>query len=188
MAEVSPGVISLVSAVLVLAAVIDGRKLRVPNWLTFPFIVGGLAYHAGAEGAWGFLASLSGAALGLVFLLVLHSVGGMGAGDVKLLAGVGAWMGPWATTCAFVATGLAGGVIALIMMIRSGNLAGHLAMTQAIAHEILSIRSLERLSEVAKLASERKPKMLLLPYGIPIAVGSIGYFAIGYFGWMGLSL
>ena len=186
MAEVSQGVILLVSAVLVLAAVIDGRQLRVPNWLVFPFIAGGLAYHAGADGSWGFLKSLEGAALGLVFLVVLHSLGGMGAGDVKLLAGVGAWMGPTVTMWAFLATGLAGGVIALAMMVLSGDLVGHLAMMQTIAHEILSIRNFARWAEVAELAKARKSQMMLLPYGIPIAVGSISYFAISCLSGMGL--
>ena len=52
-------------------------------------------------------------------------------------------------------------------------------MFQTIGHEILSIRNP---SQLAELAGERKKTMMLLPYGIPIAVGSIAYF-----GWTGLS-
>jgi prepilin peptidase CpaA len=64
------------------------------------------------------------------------------------------------------------------MIIASGEWLRHWVMFQIIGHEILSIRNPGRLSE---LAGERKKTMMLLPYGIPIAVGSIFYF-----GWMGM--
>jgi prepilin peptidase CpaA len=178
MAEVSPGVVWLVSAVLVEAAVIDGRQLRVPNWLTFHFVLGGLAYASYVGGRQAFLWSLAGTGVGLISLLPLYAIGGMGAGDVKLMAGVGAWMGPSLTLGAFAASALVGGLFGLAMILASGDLIHHWAMFQTIGHEILSIRNPTRLAE---LASERKKSMTLLPYGIPIAVGSISYF-----GWMGL--
>src|SRR5438874_6649350 len=105
----------LVSVVLVEAAIIDGWQLRVPNWLTYHFALGGLAFAAWAGGTTGLLWALAGLAVGLALLLPLHAIGGMGAGDVKLLAGVGAWMGPAATTGAFVASALVGGLMALVM-------------------------------------------------------------------------
>ncbi|HKM54081.1 MAG TPA: A24 family peptidase [Isosphaeraceae bacterium] len=178
MAEVSPGVVWLVSAILVEAAVIDGRQLRVPNWLTFHFVLGGLAYACYVGGREAFLWSLAGTGVGLVSLLPLYAIGGMGAGDVKLMAGVGAWMGPSLTLGAFAASALVGGLFGLAMILASGDLIRHWAMFQTIGHEILSIRNPTRLAE---LAGERKKSMTLLPYGIPIAVGSISYF-----GWMGL--
>src|SRR4051794_21936463 len=116
MTQVSREVIWLVSVVMVVAAVIDGIKLKVPNWLTFPMILLGLAFSA-AHGGWhGFLGSLEGTLLGLALLLPLYSIGGMGAGDVKLLAGLGAWVGPWLTLQAFVATAVVGGVMAIAMV------------------------------------------------------------------------
>ena len=93
MSEVPVAVVWLVSAVLVEAACIDGRQLRVPNWLTYHFMVVGLAFWVYFGGVAGLLWSLEGLAVGLVALLPLYAIGGMGAGDVKLLAGVGAWIG-----------------------------------------------------------------------------------------------
>ena len=102
----------------------------------------------------------------------------MGAGDVKLMAGVGAWLGPVLTFWAFVSTALVGGLLGVAMIVASGDVIRHWVMLQTIGHEILTIRNPV---ELAERAGERKKTMMLLPYGIPIAIGSIAYF-----GWMGL--
>ncbi len=178
MTQISLGVTWFVSAALVGAAIIDGWKLKVPNWLTYHFVIGGLAFAAWSGGTSGLLWALAGSALGLALLLPLYAIGGMGAGDVKLLAGVGAWMGPALTLGAFAATAITGGLMALAMVAWSGEYIRHWAMFQTIGHEILTVRDPASLSEKA---AARKPSMMLLPYGIPITVGSIAYF-----GWMGL--
>src|SRR3972149_1434495 len=99
-----------VSAVLVAAAIIDGWKLKVPNWLTFSFVLSGWIYCTACSGWEGFGLSIVGTCVGLGLLLPLYAIGGLGAGDVKLLAGVGAWV--WATTTfyAFCASAVVGGV------------------------------------------------------------------------------
>jgi prepilin peptidase CpaA len=178
MTEVSPALAWLISAVLVEAAVIDGRQLRVPNWLTINFVAGGLIFALVTGGPWALLWSLAGAGVGLISLLPLYAIGGMGAGDVKLMAGLGAWVGPHLTLGAFVGTVFAGGLIGLAMILVSGDPIYHWVMLQTICHEIISVRNPVKLSEIA---GERKKSMNLLPYGIPIAVGSIAYFA-----WIGL--
>jgi prepilin peptidase CpaA len=178
MEHMSREVAWLVSFILIEAAIIDGRCLRVPNWLTYNFVVGGLIFAFWKGGSALLLTSMAGAAVGLLTLLPLYSIGGMGAGDVKLMAGVGAWIGPWFTLCAFVSSAMAGAVIAAAMVVYSGELYRHLAMMHTIGREVLTLRNPVLLSE---RAAHRKPTMMLLPYGIPIAVGSIAYFA-----WAGL--
>jgi prepilin peptidase CpaA len=164
----------IVSAVLIVAAVIDGRILKVPNWLTFPFLFVGLGYALGAGGGPQLWLSVQGAALGLALLLPLYAIGGMGAGDVKLFMGVGAWMGPEVTLQAFVVLAIVGAVMAVAMVAWSGEWRKHWDLFKTIVHEVLVIRDPTALSAIA---AKRKPSMMLLPYGIPIAVGSIGYFA-----------
>jgi prepilin peptidase CpaA len=174
----------LVSIVLIVAAVIDGWKLKVPNWITFPLIISGWIYSAVAAGAhelaWyeGLGWSLFGTFVGLGLLLPAYAIGGMGAGDVKLLAGVGAWVHGRHTFYAFCISAVVGAVIAVGMMIYRRALKKHLSQIWMIVGEITTIQSP---TELATIAAERKSSMLLLPYGIPIAIGTIAYFM-----WMGM--
>jgi prepilin peptidase CpaA len=171
MMNATHGVVWIVSIVLVEAAVIDGLKLRVPNWLTFHLVAAGLAFAAWSHGSAGFFWALAGAGVGLA--LPLYAIGGMGAGDVKLMAGVGAWVGPVATLWAFASSAVVGGLMALAMVAWSGEYLRHWVLFQTIGHEILTVRDPAKL---AATAAARKPTMTLLPYGIPLAVGSIAYF------------
>ncbi|MEO6809179.1 MAG: A24 family peptidase [Isosphaeraceae bacterium] len=167
-----------VTAILVVAAVIDGWMLKVPNWLTFPLVLSGLTFWAVTGGLEGALWSFKGLGVGLAVLLALYAIGGMGAGDVKLFGGVGAWVGPAVAFQATLWWIMVGGLMAAVMIIVSRDWRKHVVNMQTIAREVLVIRDPVKLSEVA---AARKPSMMLLPYGIPIAVGSIGYFA-----WSGL--
>ena len=164
----------LVTVVLIVAAVIDGFELKVPNWVTFPFILSGWAYSAYCCGWEGLGWSLAGTMVGLLLLTPLFLVGGMGAGDVKLLAGVGAWVWCGVTFHAFCVTAVVGGVLALGMVLAHRSWQHHKAQFFVIIHEFMTVRNPEKLSEIA---AERKSSMRLLPYGIPIALGSILYFA-----------
>jgi prepilin peptidase CpaA len=169
-----------VSAVLIVAAIIDGWKLKVPNWLTFPFVFSGWIYSTACFGWEGFLWSLVGTCVGLGLLLPLYSIGGMGAGDVKLLAGVGAWIWGTNTFYAFCLAALFGGLIALTMVFWKRDWRQHSHQLWTIIQEIWFIREP---TQLATIAAQRKSSMLLLPYGIPIAIGTIIYFI-----WTGMLL
>jgi prepilin peptidase CpaA len=167
----------LVSLTLVVAAVIDGLQLKVPNWITFPMIITGWVYSAAISpyAGWeGLMYSLIGTAVGLGLLLPAYAIGGMGAGDVKLLAGVGAWVWGERTLYAFAVSAIAGGIIAVLMVLVGRSWHKHKTQFWMIANEILTIKDPEKLSAIA---AQRKSSMLLLPYGIPIAIGTIAYFA-----------
>ena len=164
----------LVTVTLVVAAVIDGMKLKVPNWLTLPMIVTGWVFNL-AVGGWAGLAwSLVGTVVGLALLLPAYAIGGMGAGDVKLLAGVGAWVQAETTFYAFCWSAVIGGVIAVLMILVRRGWRKHRDQFLMIYTEIMTIGNP---TELSAIAAERKSSMLLLPYGIPIAIGTIAYFA-----------
>src|SRR5689334_13282003 len=100
------------------AAVTDLRQKRVPNYLTVPAALAGLAYHSFAPGGHGVLFALAGFAIGFVLLLLPWILGGGGMGDVKLLAALGTWLGPIMILVAFggsaiMAAALAGTVMGL---------------------------------------------------------------------------
>jgi len=168
----------LVSVILFVAAVIDGWKLKVPNWITFPMILSGWVYSGVVFGWAGLGWSLAGTAVGLALLLPAYAIGGMGAGDVKLLAGVGAWVWTTVTFHAFCVSAVIGGVIALGMVLYRRGWGHHGRQFMGIVTEIVVLRDVGTLSAIA---ADRKKSMLLLPYGIPIAIGTIAYFA-----WMGM--
>jgi prepilin peptidase CpaA len=98
---------------MALCAAIDYRTKRIPNWLTVPGALAGLVYSALFPGGIGILWSLAGFAVGLSLLLVPWLLGGGGMGDVKMLAALGAWLGPLGVLVAF---GL-GSVLAALGMI-----------------------------------------------------------------------
>jgi prepilin peptidase CpaA len=168
----------ILSVVLVVAAAIDGWKLKVPNWITFPLILGGWVYSTSCFGWEGLGWSVLGTVVGLGLLLPAYAIGGMGAGDVKLLAGVGAWVWATETLYAFCVSAIVGGVIAVAMVLWRRDWRHHWYQFWSITNEIMEVRDPNAL---ATTAAERKSRMLLLPYGIPIAIGSIAYFV-----WAGM--
>ena len=132
-----PWQVWFLSGALVVAAVIDGWKLRVPNWLTFPLVIGGWAVSAIGYGWAGLGWSLAGTAVGLGLLLPAYAIGGMGAGDVKLLAGVGAWVWGTVTFYAFCVSAIVGGVLAIAMVLVRRQWHRHFTQFFGILYEVL---------------------------------------------------
>src|SRR5690349_15418627 len=83
----------ILASVLLVAGVTDLRSSKIPNWLTLSTMVAGLLGHSLLNGLPGLLFSAKGLGLGLAMFLLLYIIGGMGAGDVKLLAAVGSFIG-----------------------------------------------------------------------------------------------
>ena len=173
-----------VSIFAIIAAYIDGKELRVPNKLTFPMIIAGwmwssIYYGMTGEGWYvGLMWSLAGTAVGVATLLPAYAIGGMGAGDVKMMAAIGAWVHCTITFYAFCIGSIVGAILAVIMILASGEGKKHFHQFFFILNEISTVKDPEKLAEIA---TERKTKMRLLPYGIPLAIGTVLYFA-----WMGL--
>jgi prepilin peptidase CpaA len=115
--------------VMVTIVVADLRSMRIPNKLTYPAAAGGLALHLGAaihnpQLAWwsGLGDSLAGLALGFFVLFAGFLFGGIGGGDVKACAALGALVGLGTTVYGLLYMGLIGGAIALSIMIWKGKL------------------------------------------------------------------
>jgi prepilin peptidase CpaA len=107
-----------VVAVTLIAADTDYRSRRIPNLLTLPALLAALAIHAIAGGAHGVGQAALGALVAGGILLPGWLLGWMGAGDVKLMSAVGAWLAWPASLTASLAALIAGGVIALVVAIR----------------------------------------------------------------------
>ncbi len=179
-----------ISLAMIVAAVIDGRKLKVPNWLTFPLVLSGwalgLIHTCGWFTAWtgqgDVTGSLACTALGFLLLFPVYAVGGMGAGDVKMQMGFGAWVGAFygmwnglfVVFWAFCLAVIIGGVLAAIMMVVRGRLRQNLANARAIVGDLLAPT---KLGTAAENAARRKPSLQLLPYGIPLCLGFLSFLA-----------
>jgi prepilin peptidase CpaA len=185
--------LAFVCAAMIVAAVIDGWKLKVPNWLTFPLILSGwglgIVHSCGlweSTGVGGIAASLIGTGLGFLLLFPLYAIGGMGAGDVKMQMGFGAWVGSfygmravdgvhpgagWILVSAFCLAAVIGGVLALGMIVARGHLKTNMQNTRAILGDLIGAG----VATAADKAAQRKSRMHLLPYGIPLCLGFVSY-------------
>ena len=114
--------VSIVAIVALVAAVIDICVFKVHNRLTLPLVLTGLVFHSIEGGVTGFAFSLAGMLVGFASLIVFYAMGGIGAGDVKLMAGVGAWLGVWLTIDVVLLAGLASGLYALVLILSSGGI------------------------------------------------------------------
>src|SRR5665811_1692746 len=94
---------------LAIATVVDIHSRRIPNWLVLPFLAAGVVVNTASYGMKGLAQSAGGIGLAVAVAGVLCWLRGMGLGDLKLCAAVGAWIGPGQLGMALVATGIAGG-------------------------------------------------------------------------------
>lgn len=170
----------LVGALVVatVAAVKDVRARRIPNWLTYSGIAVALAVRPVLAGWPGLMDGLLGMlAAGGVFYLVFL-MGGMGGGDVKLMAAVGAWAGTAQAMDVLITTAIAGGFLAI----------GYLAFNRRIHIALSNTTELIRYHLVSGLQPHpvlnvHEPGALRIPYGLAIAIGTM--YCTGTMFWRG---
>lgn len=160
---------------LFFAAWRDVRSRRIPNYLVFPGTVLGLLLNAFLPqemGGLGALDSLAGWGVGLFLLLPLYLLRTMGAGDVKLMAMTGAFLGAQGTLSALLYVLLAGGVLALVVTWHQGNL-------RRLLHSLKTMLFIGA-SGGGAMGNLPVPDASLpgMPYGVAIAVGTALYLAI----------
>ena len=167
----------LAAVVAIIAAVIDVRSRRIPNLLTYSAMLSGLALEAVVYGWRGLLLSLGGGLLfGGVFLL-FYLIRTMGAGDVKLAAALGCILGPAGSWQVMFTTAMAGGLLAVLVMVFTGRVLRTLRSTLAVAgfHFVHGLRT----HPVVNLDN---PAAVRLPYGLAFAAGTL-YWAIFMHAW-----
>ena len=175
-------------SLLVAGAIIDCWNLKVPNWLTFGMMLSGLSLAGWWHGWSGLGASLALLTFGFLLLWPVYAIGGMGAGDVKMQMGFGAWIGAlyglgegfWIVLYGFCLAAVVGGILAIAMMVWHGRWHDYRENTRGILTDLAQVANWHQLGE---RAAQRKPRMLLLPYGLPLCLGFLGYLA-----WRGLGM
>ncbi|GAB6165059.1 hypothetical protein JCM19992_10590 [Thermostilla marina] len=135
------------------AAVTDWRMHRIPNYITVPAAVTGVLYHGFFPTGEGWLFALGGFGVGFALLLLPWIFGGGGMGDVKLLAALGSWLGPFYVLIAFAVSAFVGSFLALMTVLAGG------------------LTAVKRETSAAEVDASAKPRKAL-PFAIPLALGS----------------
>jgi prepilin peptidase CpaA len=161
--------LTIVGALVValIACICDLRTRRIPNTLTFGAALAGMCLHSAVDGAAGFSTAFGGWLTGLALFLPFYLLRGLGAGDVKLLGAVGAWLGPAMAMWTGLWGALAGGVLAVAVALAHGYLRQALTNVRLLlAH--WRVAGLKPLPVVSLDNDDRAPR---LAYAVPIAVG-----------------
>lgn len=165
----------LLMVLLAIAAVSDARSYRIPNALTVAGMMLGLAVNTfdGQAGVAGFLGGLGGLFAGLVALLPMYVFGISGAGDVKLMAMVGAFLGVPDVLVALLFVFLTGGVLALLTVI----------VRRVTRQFITNLAFVLRAATVTALTGVRAEETRMvsvarLPYAVCIALGTLAFLIV----------
>ncbi|MFN2581500.1 MAG: prepilin peptidase [Candidatus Dormibacteria bacterium] len=154
-------------AVAVAACAFDVARQRIPNTLTFGAGAAALVTAAVTGGVSGVGLSAAGWLTGLVLFLPVYALGGMGGGDVKLLAALGAWLGPVTIFHAALYTGIAGAVLAIIIMFTKQCTRQTLSNLNMM---LLHWRVVGFASPPLTLETSTSPK---LAYAVPMLIGTV---------------
>ena len=153
--------------VLLIAVISDIRFHKIPNWLTYPTMIGAIIYHTSIKGLEGFLFSVEGVGAGVAVLIIFYLMGGMGAGDAKLMGAVGGLLGPKGVFPAFIFTAIIGGIYALVLL----TLDGYLKETGKRFGTILKTFILTK--QFMYIPPPKREKRPRLCYGVAIALGTL---------------
>ncbi len=147
----------------------DLKTRRIPNYLTLGGALAGLGFQLGLHGVPGLSTGLMGMALGFCFLFLPYLWGGLGAGDVKALAALGAWLGPRGIFYVFLYMGISGGLLALAVLWWRGLLWSKIRQAWvSLANRVLcgpgGVGSASRASQTEGI-----------PYGVAMALGMLWF-------------
>ncbi|QEZ45839.1 A24 family peptidase [Cupriavidus oxalaticus] len=153
--------------IVLTAAAIDLDRRRIPNWLTFGAWIVALPVQVATHGiTTGSLAWLYGWLVGLALFLPLYLLRGMAAGDVKLLAAVGAWLGVSMVLKIALATCVIGGIWALVLLIVTGQ-------TLSTFSRVFHMLSMAVTGRARPVQPEGEASAGSIPYGVAIAAGTL---------------
>jgi prepilin peptidase CpaA len=171
-----PGTEALLLALVFCAALYDVRFRRIPNWLNVAGVLAGIALNTFLyQGLPGLVFAVKGLVLAFGIYVLLYAIHAMGAGDVKLMAAVGAIVGWENWFGIFLVTAILGGIMSLILVASRGRVKKTLFNVGFILNEMKSGRPAYLANEELDVKSK---KALGLPHGAVIAVGALFFLAL----------
>lgn len=158
------------------AGVLDWRSRRIPNWLTVPGLLSGVAVHTVLNGWHGTVFAILGAGLALVILLPLVALRALGAGDWKLMGVVGAFLGWRLFLFVLLGSILASGIMAVVQMCRAGRVMETLRNVVTLVRGFFAF-GLKKHPQI----SLDNPRLLKLPFGVAVAAATLVCFYVANF-------
>jgi prepilin peptidase CpaA len=169
----------LLGILIATAAVFDIRSRRIPNWLVLAGIVVGLSWNVFSGGLSGLGRSAAGLGLGFALYFPLYLLRARGAGDVKLLAAVGAITGPGNVFWVFLLTAVLGGAIAIIFLLFRGRVRQTFFNVAWIMRDLMRLKAPYQSSPELDVTTS---KGMRLPHGALMAVGVFAFILIADYG------
>jgi prepilin peptidase CpaA len=170
----------LLGILVAAAAIYDIRFRRIPNWLVLAGIVAGVAWNVYSSGWSGLGRGAAGLGLGFALYFPLWLVRARGAGDVKLLAAVGAITGPGNCFLIFLLTAILGGIIALMLLMFRGRVRQTFFNVAWILRDLMHFRAPYQSSGELDVTTN---KGMRLPHAAMIAVGAIAFLYMVHIGY-----
>lgn len=164
--------------ILLIASFTDFRTQKIPNLLTFTGTFIAISYHLFSGGLQGFLFSFLGVVIGIAVLIVPYAMGGMGAGDVKLMGTVGSFLGAKGAFFSFLFTALFGGIYAFIIILVFRKI--FQGYFKQLFNTILNLFLTRKYSPGPLIENKKKPRLC---YGIAIALGTFTYIGLHISGY-----
>lgn len=161
---------------VVWAAIVDLHSRRIPNWLTFSLILSGIAQSAAFGTLCAPVESMSGLAVGFVLLFPLFALGAVGGGDLKLLAGLGAWFGPLAALQLFCIEALVGAVLVMAQAVQQGRTNALFRNSAVLAVNITHMGDVG-VDHVRSTGQASRSVDRPLPYAVPILIALVALLA-----------
>lgn len=161
------------SLYLLIITIIDAIVSKIPNKITFPFLISGIFINIFFYGWHGFFSSLLGMTTGVTLMILPFLLGGMGAGDVKALGTLGAFLGPNDILQIFLYMGIAGGIIGLSYFMASGKL------YLFFLYLLKKIKQILYLKDFQSLKAGKTESGIRFPYAIAIVYGTSLFYVFG---------
>jgi prepilin peptidase CpaA len=158
------------------AGVVDIRTRRIPNWLCAVGLAAGFTFQYYVQGPRGFLAAAEGMGLALLIYVPLWLLRGMGAGDAKLMAALGAIAGPAHWFVLFLVASILGGITAVVVAYRHGRAASTVINTLSLTKELVSFRAPWK---ALPQTDFRHEEALRIPHGAMIGGAALVLAALG---------
>jgi prepilin peptidase CpaA len=169
--------LSIVASTVVFTAIciaLDVRSRRIPNAVTGPAIVLGVALNLLHGGVQGLGCALAGLLIMIVILLGPFALGGIGGGDVKMMAALGSLIGPRLASLGLAFGMILGGAIMVLHLGRLGRLGQKLRATASMFSTAAATGSLAPLR-----ISTDQPDAIALPYSVPLGLGTLAVLLLG---------